>query len=76
VRTRVILLLPSLLFVALSASPSHADVIHLKNGRKIWADHVRENGTRVEYDVGDDSYAIPRSSVETIEAGGLSPAYA
>ena len=76
VRTRVILLLPSLLFVALSASRSHADVIHLKNGRKIWADHVRENGTRVEYDVGDDSYAIPMSSVENIEAGGLSPAYA
>jgi len=55
---------------------SGADVIHLKNGRKIWADHVRESGKRLEYDVGDDSYAIPRSSVESIEAGGLPPAYA
>jgi len=51
-------------------------VIHLKNGRKIWADHVRENGNRVEYDVGDDSYAIPKSSIASIEAGGLPPAYA
>jgi tetratricopeptide (TPR) repeat protein len=55
---------------------SPADVIHLKNGRKIWADHVRENGNRVEYDVGDDSYAIAKTSVESIEAGGLPPAYA
>ncbi len=53
-----------------------ADVIHLKNGRTIWADHVRENGNRVEYDVGDDSYKISKSSVESIEAGGLPPAYA
>jgi tetratricopeptide (TPR) repeat protein len=55
---------------------SFADVIHLKNGRTIWADHVRENGNHVEYDVGDDSYAILKSSVERIEAGGLPPAYA
>lgn len=58
-----------------TAVSSGADVIHLKNGRRIWADHVRENGSRVEYDVGDDSYAIPKSSVESIEAGGLPPAY-
>jgi len=37
---------------------------------------VRENGNRVEYDVGDDSYAISKSSVESIEAGGLPPAFA
>jgi tetratricopeptide (TPR) repeat protein len=63
-------------FLFMTAVCSVADVIHLKNGRKIWADHVRENGNRVEYDVGDDSYAIPKSSVESIEAGGLPPAYA
>ena len=63
-------------FLFATAVCSVADVIHLKNGRKIWADHVRENGNRVEYDVGDDSYAIPKSSVESIEAGGLPPAYA
>ena len=74
---RVTYLLPGVLFfVAVAAVCSSADVIHLKNGRKIWADHVRENGNRVEYDVGDDSYAISKSSVESIEAGGLPPAYA
>ena len=53
-----------------------ADVIHLKNGRKIWADHVRENGNHVEYEVGEDSYKISKASVERIEAGGIAPAYA
>lgn len=50
-----------------------ADVIHLKNGRTIWADQVRESKDRVEYDLGDDTYAIPKSSVERIEAGGVGP---
>ena len=53
-----------------------AEVIHLKNGRTIWADHVREDGSRVEYDRGDDTYAIPKSSVARIEAGGMPPQYA
>jgi tetratricopeptide (TPR) repeat protein len=74
---RVIFWLSSLLFLAAFADAhSFADVIHLKNGRKIWADHVRENGNRVEYDVGDDSYKISKSVVESIEAGGLPPSYA
>jgi tetratricopeptide (TPR) repeat protein len=45
----------------------------LKNGRIIWADHVRENGSRIEYDVGDDSYGIPKSLVERIDTGGVPP---
>ena len=53
-----------------------AEVIHLKNGRTIWADHVREDGARVEYDLGDNSYAIPKSSVARIEVGGVPPEYA
>jgi tetratricopeptide (TPR) repeat protein len=53
------------------SSAAWADTIHLKNGRTILADHVRENGNRYEYDVGDDSYAIPKSSVDRIEAGGM-----
>ena len=74
---RVIFLLTGILsFAVVAGVRSFADVIHLKNGRKIWADHVRENGNHVEYDVGDDSYAIPKSSVESIEAGGVAPAYA
>lgn len=53
------------------ASVASADTIHLKNGRTILADHVRENGNRYEYDIGDDSYAIPKSSVDRVEAGGI-----
>src|SRR5581483_1717316 len=53
-----------------------ADIIHLKNGRTIWADQVRENGTKIEYDRGEDSYAIPKASVERIENGGVPPQYA
>ncbi|HXY16023.1 MAG TPA: peptidase MA family metallohydrolase [Terriglobales bacterium] len=50
-----------------------AEIIHLKNGRTIWAEHVRENGAQVEYEIGDDSYSIPKSLVERVEAGGISP---
>ncbi len=67
-----------MLLAALSAP---ADVIHLKNGRTIWADNVRElksredpNKDRIEYDVGEDTYAIPKSSVERIDSGGSAPA--
>ena len=65
---------PLLLILVLSlALPVSADVIHLKNGRTIWADQVRENKDRVEYDLGEDTYAIPRSSVDHIDAGGIAP---
>lgn len=51
---------------------ARADTIHLKNGRRIVADRVSENGSRYEYEIGEDTYAIPRSSVDHVEAGGLS----
>ena len=54
----------------LASTAGVADTIHLKNGRTILADHFRENGARYEYEIGDDSYAIPKSSVERVEAGG------
>ena len=54
----------------LASMTASADTIHLKNGRTILVDHVRENGNRCEYDIGEDTYAIPKSSVERIEAGG------
>ena len=60
----------AILCMVLPAAAS-ADTIHLKNGRTILADHVRENGSHYEYDIGDDSYAIPKSSVERVEAGGM-----
>ena len=65
-----------LLILMLPGVLGGAEVIHLKNGRTIWADHVREVGSRVEYDQGDNSYAIPKSSVERVESGGLPPEYA
>lgn len=63
-------------FVVTSVLLCRADVIHLKNGRVIWADHVRENGTHVEYEIGEDSYAIPANSVERVESGGVPPQFA
>src|SRR6266566_3922686 len=66
----------SQLKLSLLAVVTPAEVIHLKNGRTIWADHVHENGAHLEYDIGDNNYAIPKSSVERIEAGGIAPPYA
>jgi len=67
-RSRVTLLL---LCLAPAFARSYADTIHLKNGRAIVVDHVRENGNRYEYEIGDDTYAIPKSSVDRIDAGGV-----
>jgi Peptidase MA superfamily len=46
-----------------------AEVIHLKNGDIIYADSVKETPNKVEYSVGDDTYAIPKSRVQSIEYG-------
>jgi hypothetical protein len=70
-RVRVTIFLWTIfLGVALAASGARADTIHLKNGRSILADHVRENGNHYEYNIGDDSYAIPKSLVDHVDAGG------
>jgi hypothetical protein len=71
VRASVIFLLLSGLIAA--ADCASAEVIHLKNGRTIYADQVHENGSHLEYEVGEDSYAIPKSSVDRVEAGGVRP---
>ncbi len=52
-----------------------AETIHLKNGRTIWADSVHENGTRIEYEVGENSFAIPKALVDHIDSGGAPPEY-
>jgi tetratricopeptide (TPR) repeat protein len=57
----------------LGASGASAEVIRLKNGRTIYGDQVHENGSHLEYEVGEDSYAIPKSSVDRVEAGGIRP---
>src|SRR5215470_6083427 len=67
-RLRVIFFLSLLSFGLCGA---WADTIHLKNGRTIPADRVRENGNRYEYEIGEDTYGIPKSSVDHVEAGGL-----
>jgi tetratricopeptide (TPR) repeat protein len=57
--------------LALTASGVRADTIHLKNGRTIVADRVREKGNRYEYEIGEDTYAILKSSVDRVDAGGM-----
>jgi tetratricopeptide (TPR) repeat protein len=52
------------------AGKAWAATIHLKNGRTIVADRVRETSTRYEYEIGEDTYAIQKSSVDRIDAGG------
>jgi len=71
VQASVILLLSSGLLLGAVCAP--AEVIRLKNGRTIYADQVRENGAHLEYDVGEDSYAIPKSMVLRVDAGGVRP---
>jgi tetratricopeptide (TPR) repeat protein len=65
-----------LIIVAVAPATCLADTIHLKNGRVIWGERVRENGSHIEYDVGDNSYAISKSLVERIEEGGVPPEFA
>lgn len=64
---RPILLISLALALALSAA---AETIKLKNGRVIYADRVQEVGNKVEYEIGDDTYSIPKSIVAGISAGG------
>ena len=65
-RARVIIILWTLA----ASNAAWSDTIHLKNGRTIVADHVQEKGNHYQYDIGDDSYAIPKSVVDHIDAGG------
>ena len=56
------------------AIPCAADItIHLKNGRTIVADEVTEKNGRVQYTIGDDHYAIPKSMVERIDNDSTHP---
>lgn len=57
--------------LVLPLTAAHSDTIHLKNGRTIVADQVRANGNRYEYEIGDDSYAIPKSAVDHVDAGRM-----
>ena len=53
--------------VSLSVAVCSAETIVLKNGRSIVADSVHEENGKVEYEIGDNTYRIPKSLVEKIE---------
>lgn len=72
-RTPVIRPLFTVFLLAAAVACASAEVIHLKNGRTIWADHVRDTGTHIEYDLGDNTFAIPKSLVDCVDAGGSPP---
>ncbi len=68
---RADLILPTLLvsfFLAVVSAP--ADVIILKNGRRIVADSVTEAGDKVIYERFGGDVTIPKSLVDRIEKGG------
>lgn len=53
--------------LAATASSAVADTIVLKNGRRIVASHVSENGDRVSYETPAGEMSIPKSIVERID---------
>ncbi|HUR36313.1 MAG TPA: hypothetical protein VM009_00755, partial [Terriglobales bacterium] len=54
----------------MSGISAQAEKIVLKNGRVILAESAREVDGRVEYTIGDNTFAIPKSSVVSIDTGG------
>src|SRR5436305_9023059 len=57
------------LFLAAFCVAARADVIHLKNGKHIVADSTQQVNGRVEYTIGENTFAIPQSLVERIDTG-------
>jgi tetratricopeptide (TPR) repeat protein len=68
--TRIAMLLAGML---LAATAARADKIVLKNGRKIVAYNVVEDGDKVRYETAAGQLALPKSIVDHIERGGLLP---
>src|SRR5437660_2373410 len=52
---------------------AQAEVVHMKNGNVIYADRVSETTNTLQYEIGDDSYTVPRSKVERVEIGTPPP---
>jgi tetratricopeptide (TPR) repeat protein len=67
VRTFVIPL--GLALAVVAAGSASGDVVRLKNGDIIYADQVKENANSIEYEVGDNTYSIPKSKVQSVETG-------
>jgi len=55
------------------AGAARADKIVLKNGRKIIAYNVVEDGDKIRYETSAGQLALPKSIVDHIEKGGLMP---
>jgi tetratricopeptide (TPR) repeat protein len=52
---------------------AQADVIVLKNGKRIVVDTAREQNGRIQYEVGDNTFAISKTLVDRIETGMGAP---
>lgn len=61
--------LPVILLLLAAVPLVRGDVIVLKSGKRIIVDTAREKNGRVEYEIGDNSYAISQKLVERIETG-------
>jgi len=57
----------------LAATATFADKIVLKNGQKIVAYNVVEDGDKIRYETSAGQLALPKSIVDHIEKGGLLP---
>ena len=67
---RILIAAVALLFAAAAAQ---ADTIVLKNGRRIVALNVREEGDKVKYETAAGELSLPKSIVDHIEKGGVVP---
>src|SRR5271155_3612610 len=56
--------------VFFAAVAARADTIVLKNGRRIVANNVREEGDKVKYETSAGELSLPKSIVDHIEKGG------
>jgi len=66
-------MLAMLACVLMLAGAARADRIVLKNGRKIIASNVVEDGDKIRYETSAGQLALPKSIVDHIEKGGLVP---
>src|SRR5438552_3517918 len=60
----------------LLCSAASADTIYLRNGRKIVAANVRSDiaGNKLQYDVGDNTFSIAKSTVDHVDKAGAAAA--
>jgi tetratricopeptide (TPR) repeat protein len=62
-----------LLAVSATAVAARSDQIVLKNGRKILAYNVVEDGDKIRYETAAGQLSLPKSIVDHVEKGGLMP---